>query len=148
MIGKSHVRPPDTSRNTYTCSSPAVRYSEWIHMLTHARIFSCWGKTGMRSLSFSLLISFHTWRQFTTIYPRHHFHFLHSLSHHAPSFLLSTLTPFPPFLLLSLSSISVSAWWVSSSGPPLSLSLLPSVIYLFAFAIIFVLEIKWSYFSA
>lgn len=54
-----------------------------------------------------------------------------------------------PILTHSLSSsISVSAWWVSSSGPPLSLSLLPSVLYLFAFAIIFVLGIKWSYFSA
>lgn len=32
--------------------------------------------------------------------PRHHFHFRHSLSHHFPSYLLSTLTPFPPFLLI------------------------------------------------
>lgn len=100
-------------------------------------------------LSFSLLISFHSWRQFTTIYPQASFSF-YTFIIPSRSF-ISSVYPhaFPPILTHSLSSsISVSAWWVSSSGPPLSLSLLPSVLYLFAFAIIFVLEIKWSYFSA
>lgn len=74
--------------------------------------------------------------------PRHHFHFIHSLSHHFPLRL-------SPILTHSISSsISVSAWWVSPCVP-LALSLAPSYLLSFitAFAIIFVLEIKLSYFS-
>lgn len=58
--------------------------------------------------------------------PRRHFHFIHSLSHHAPSFLLSPLTPFPPFLLILFLLLFPSALGESALVVLHSLSLPPT----------------------
>lgn len=100
--------------------------------------YTCWHMQeyflAQEKLGYSLSLSFpfiprDNSQPFT---PRHHFHFIHSLSHHFPSFLLSSLTPFPHsysfsfffyFHQHSVSQLSRS----SLSLPP---SLLPSVLYL------------------
>lgn len=79
--------------------------------------------------------------------PRHHFHLICSLSHHFPSFLVPTLMPSPHSYSFSFffyfRQHLVSQLQCSSCA--LAPSYFPS--FMSAFAIIFVLEIKLSYFS-
>lgn len=130
MIDKSCVQPPDTSRSMYAYSSPAVWWTEWIHMLRHARIFYCRGKNYDKLFLFHYSPPFIHQDKSQPFNPRHHFQFIHSLSHHFPSFLLPSLTPFLPFLLILFLLLFPSALGESALAFLLRpLSLLPSVLY-------------------
>lgn len=98
-------------------------------MLRHARIFSCWGNYETLSL-FHFLSPFIPQDKSQPFHPRHDFHFIHSLSHHFPSFLLPLLTPFPHFLLILFLPLFPSALGESALVFLLRpLSLPPSVLY-------------------
>lgn len=113
----------------YADLSPAVWWSEWIHVLRHARTFSCRRRKQSYGLSFSPFISFHSSRQITTVLPEASFWF-HTLSRHFPSFRLPALTPFPPFLLILFLLLFSSALGESALAFLLRpLSLPPSVLY-------------------
>lgn len=131
---------PEKNLSCLSTQCVCVCYTEWIHMLRHARISSplkCWQMCYSLSLLHFSLPFFppdksHPFNQM------HPFHFLLSLSRHF-SFLFSTprsvFTP-PSCSFSFTSSISVNTWWVSSRSPP---SLLPS---LFSFCLCHHLHVR------
>lgn len=99
-------------------------------MLRHARIFYCRGKNYDKLFLFYYSPPFIHQDKSQPFNPRHHFQFIHSLSHHFPSFLLPSLTPFLPFLLILFLLLFSSALGESALAFLLRpLSLLPSVLY-------------------